>query len=336
MAVTPVPLITDIPSFPALSDRANGSYNSKAFAFGTHMADKFVDEVNEFAASLNAFAAGGAFAIAYSVDSSIAAGDPGAGKLRFNSVNQGAATALYANLAAAGGGDVTAKLAQFGASTSSVKGTLRLVQLNDLSRELIFNVTALASPAGYRTLTVEPVNGSSVAPFSEGAPVLLYFQRTGDKGEVSSTAFPTLRVQDRKPPGTSGGDAVGGTNARVLNTVLTNTISGASLSANRVTLPAGKYKVTGSVPGYAGVHHQAYLVDFSSGAILVLGTSEQAGAQSPFGQSRSLLMGEISLAATTVLAVNHWTFSGVAGGLGVNSATGQNNVFSELLFEKIG
>ena len=45
--------LSPIPPFPALSDRAAGSYNSKAYAFGTHMAEVFqpqmdaiVDEVN--------------------------------------------------------------------------------------------------------------------------------------------------------------------------------------------------------------------------------------------------------------------------------------------------
>ena len=42
---TPVPPLTDIPSFPALADRAAGTYHSKAFAFGTHMADVFNSEM---------------------------------------------------------------------------------------------------------------------------------------------------------------------------------------------------------------------------------------------------------------------------------------------------
>ena len=37
--------MTDTPSFPALSDRADGSYNTKAYAFGTHMADTFNGEL---------------------------------------------------------------------------------------------------------------------------------------------------------------------------------------------------------------------------------------------------------------------------------------------------
>lgn len=52
MAVTPVPPITDIPPFPALSDRATGAYNSKAYEFGTHMADKFNSEISAVAANV--------------------------------------------------------------------------------------------------------------------------------------------------------------------------------------------------------------------------------------------------------------------------------------------
>ncbi len=51
MAIKPVPSMTDTPPFPALSDRAAGTYNSKAYAFGSHMAEKFNDEVVAIAGS---------------------------------------------------------------------------------------------------------------------------------------------------------------------------------------------------------------------------------------------------------------------------------------------
>lgn len=51
MAIKPVPSMTDTPPFPALSDRAAGTYNSKAYAFGSHMAEKFNDEVVAVAGS---------------------------------------------------------------------------------------------------------------------------------------------------------------------------------------------------------------------------------------------------------------------------------------------
>ena len=49
--------MTDIPRFPALSDRAAGSYNGMAFAFGTHMAEKFNGELVAVAGSAVANAA---------------------------------------------------------------------------------------------------------------------------------------------------------------------------------------------------------------------------------------------------------------------------------------
>lgn len=45
MAVTPVPPLSDIPTFPALADRASGNYNSMAYNFGVHMSNNFVQEL---------------------------------------------------------------------------------------------------------------------------------------------------------------------------------------------------------------------------------------------------------------------------------------------------
>lgn len=52
MAVQPVPPLTDVPAFPALSDRAAGTYNSRAYAFGTHLADVFNGELAAVAGSV--------------------------------------------------------------------------------------------------------------------------------------------------------------------------------------------------------------------------------------------------------------------------------------------
>lgn len=45
MAVTPVPAVAPVPPFPALSDRTLGTYNSKAYAFGTHMSVVFMADL---------------------------------------------------------------------------------------------------------------------------------------------------------------------------------------------------------------------------------------------------------------------------------------------------
>ena len=45
MATSPVPSMTPVPRFPALSERAAGTYNASAYAFGTHMAVTFNGEL---------------------------------------------------------------------------------------------------------------------------------------------------------------------------------------------------------------------------------------------------------------------------------------------------
>ncbi len=47
--------LSAIPPFPALSDRAAGTYNSKAYAFGAHMGGPFVGEINAVRNEVEAF-----------------------------------------------------------------------------------------------------------------------------------------------------------------------------------------------------------------------------------------------------------------------------------------
>lgn len=47
--------LSPIPPFPALSDRAAGTYNSKAYAFGAHMGGPFVGEINAVRNEVEAF-----------------------------------------------------------------------------------------------------------------------------------------------------------------------------------------------------------------------------------------------------------------------------------------
>ena len=73
MAIIPVPSMTPVPHFPALSERATGTYNASAYAFGAHMADTFNAELDAVAENVvhNAGeAAASAVASAASADAS--------------------------------------------------------------------------------------------------------------------------------------------------------------------------------------------------------------------------------------------------------------------------
>jgi hypothetical protein len=151
----------------------------------------FGGEINSALGQFNAGLAGGAYALSYVFDSATVDADPGPGKLRLSSTTQNASTVLRLDVIA-GAMDVTSILDTFDASTSTVKGSIRLVKMGDLTKWLTFDVTARAAPSGYRNLTVANTGGSSASPFAAGDGVLLFFQRTGDKGDLGSGHYQLL------------------------------------------------------------------------------------------------------------------------------------------------
>ncbi len=73
------------------------------------------------------------------------------------------------------------------ASSSTIKGQVRLSKISDQSKWLTFNLTARATPSGYRNLTVTNTGSSSSSPFSNGDSILFEFTRTGDQGATGAT-----------------------------------------------------------------------------------------------------------------------------------------------------
>lgn len=144
-------------------------------------------ELKALAASIQAVAAGGAYSFPYVFDSSTADSDPGVGKLRLSSATQNAASiVMRMDLQAVGGADMTNVLADLRAATSAVKGSVRLVKMTDPSKWLIFDVTAVAIPTGYRNLTMtwRATGGGLASPFANGDALMVFIDRNGDSGTV--------------------------------------------------------------------------------------------------------------------------------------------------------
>lgn len=187
-----------IPPFPALSDRAAGTYNSKAFTWATEwdtivapaletLAETTYDNAVEAAASSTLAVQNTGTAIGYAFDVTTADADPGAGKLRLNQATQNTATVIRADNTSAAGSDVAALLATFGTGTSTVKGRLRIQKATDATKWLIFDVTAVASPSGYKNITASCTAFSAASPFSDGDALAVSFVATGDKGDTGAT-----------------------------------------------------------------------------------------------------------------------------------------------------
>lgn len=141
----------------------------------------FVTETNAVVALLNAGAGMGSLNIAYVFDSTVAAAaDPGNGEFRLNQAVQNTATEIYADLLDSLGVTQTDALAEFDNSSNTVKGYIRLVKSSDATKWLLFTVSSMTLPAGYRNIVVNCVAYSEASPFTNGDAVILSFTRAGD------------------------------------------------------------------------------------------------------------------------------------------------------------
>lgn len=298
----------------------------------------FGQQFNAGVANLNSIAAGGAYAIPYIfVANNVSNGGSSGGIISFAKPGGPAgaqdATQVIIDTKQVGGASVAAALNDLNGSTSAVRGTIRLVKQGDASKWARFAVSSyvVAGGGAYGLINVTPLDNSSATPFSDGDSVMLFFQRTGDKGDLGIQA-PVLWVRDEKASNASGGaSTAGSTVQRTLNTVKKNAITGASLSSNQVTLPAGTYRISFAVPTYATNGHQAWLYNVTDGAVLLAGASDYA----PGGGRSAAMNSEVTLSASKVLEVRHYTNSTSANGLGAASTSGQTEVYTELFIEKV-
>lgn len=322
--------ITTLPTPPSRS-QSQSVFNTNMEAFFAAL-PQFTSDTNATQAAMTMIAAGTAFAIPYTFDTTITDADPGAGKLRLSSATQNAATVIRAELVGSDAQNYAAVLADFVSSTNTVKGQIRLVKLGDATKWLTFNLTAMASPTGYKNITVTPIGGSSAAPFVNGDSLVLLFTRAGDLGATSLI----LHVREQQTSGTNGGTSVSAdkTQTRVINTTVINTIPGASLAGNTVTLPAGTYKFFGRAPSYQSGRSVANLFGTTDSNPTLIGS----GAISSNTSCDSIIVGVFTIAASKSFTIRHYTQTGVAAlGLGfAASVPSQVEIYTEAFFEKIG
>jgi hypothetical protein len=117
-----------------------------------------------------------------------------------------------------------------------------------------------------------------------------------------------LCYQDQKAAGTNGGTFTSGApRTRDLTVEVADTAGIGSLASNQITITGGgTFDVDGSAPaGYVN-NHQARLRDITNGVTLINGTNEDSGdTNSRVVQTRSRIVGTITLSGTTVLEVQH-------------------------------
>ena len=134
-----------------------------------------------------------------------------------------------------------------------------------------------------------------------------------------------------------GGSAGANTdNIRVLNTVKTNEITGASLSSNQITLPAGTYFCEAFANGCMVDHHRAFLYNVTDSSVELIGQQYYATAFSNLGDNTSLIFGRFTISAQKVFELRHRTQSAKADiGLGHYMNDTRNSVYADVLIRKL-
>ena len=133
-----------------------------------------------------------------------------------------------------------------------------------------------------------------------------------------------FHMQDQRTQGSDGASSSVGINTRVLNTVLRNDITGASLLANQVTLPAGTYFIEARGTMGANVSgNKLRLYNVTDSTYILEGTVDNL-AYVP-----STLTGTITLADQKVLELRHYTVAALAGAFGTAISQGAE-VYADL------
>jgi len=158
---------------------------------------------------------------------------------------------------------------------------------------------------------------------------------------VASTLYAEFRNQQTS--GTASGEVLSGTswNQRVLNTSVSNTISGVTLSGNQIVgLPAGTYQVTATAQAQissnnTAAEHRLRIRDITDTTTLVVGQNYGilTSANTPITVTASL-NGIFVIAGTKTIELDSWVATLSNGGQ--QTSTGEVEVYSDILLRKIG
>lgn len=311
------------PPIPQRGDRA--TFSERVDAFLTWVAaiiPWLQGYLSDFMSKLTALASGGAYAIPYRF-SYLSTGLGSGGEVQYPS----SGSSLYVDTTDVNGVSVGELLASMAANASStIKGQIRLVQVNEPTKYMVFNVTSYEAVAGYATFTVTRIDGGPANTFAEGSQIVLTFQKSGDKGDAGTV--PYMRVTDTKAQQLSGGDAVSGSQTRSLNTIDYNDIPGATLGNSRVSLPAGTYEFDIRVPG-TSVDHVARLRNFTDSVDVFQGSPV-------LGAGNSWIRGRLTITSQKQFAVLHTFSQAAANGLGRSTAGGGGlSVYTDVVIRKV-
>ena len=123
-------------------------------------------------------------------------------------------------------------------------------------------------------------------------------------GKFESQLF---HVRDEKSANTGGGAFTSGSwQTRTLNTVMTNEISGASLSSNQITLPSGTFFISAKAPASHCNSHQVFWYNTSDSSEVLTGQNTyNSTAGTAESTTHSFVTGRFTIASSKVFELRH-------------------------------
>ena len=159
---------------------------------------------------------------------------------------------------------------------------------------------------------------------------------TGVVSKLGKFESQLLHVRDEKGQGVAGGTNIGGVNIRDLNTIKTNEITGASVSSNQITLPAGTYYIDGSAPTYRTGYSHVYLYNVTDSANEIYGYNAYVNTSN--GAGRSHVVGRFTISSQKVFELRHYAHTVFATyGLGLfMNYNSLPSIYAEVLIWRTG
>jgi hypothetical protein len=156
--------------------------------------------------------------------------------------------------------------------------------------------------------------------------------------ECGSGGGGLLYVRHEESSGTNCGTGTASAwNIRTLNTVMVNSIPGASLASNRVTLPTGTYRISAVAPAYRTFKTKTRWRNVTDGATVIVG--ENANSLNVDGSSTAhpTLWGRFTIADSKEFEFQQYftsNGSGTACLCGCAVASGEPEVYAQVWIER--
>jgi hypothetical protein len=185
----------------------------------------------------------------------------------------------------------------------------------------------------YRSATA---NTNTRLPIGTAGQVLTVAAGVPSWATAGGSSLQVFSVHDAKTSGTDAGTFTsGGWRTRTLNTSLLNTVSGASLGSNQITLPAGTYFLQATAPSYKTNSNNLRWYNITDSALVALGANNYAGTTNEIAAT-AVLNCTFTIAASKVFELQHYGAVTQSGnGFGVSGNLGYTEMYAQLTIIKV-